>query len=625
MKKALKNRYLDNILENLSEAMKDPNVSDVRAKLKGRILDSPWSRIPDCSELSVNVGIPSPIFAHYGIIKKVNTTITITPWKNGDMNRYLEHQMIRLKKCRDEGQNELYWHISWLCMKRSNTFRVSGISHVFNNWHRNYPLNFIMNVNRLASLIINQKLTNLEYKRVYIEKGEKGWRPLGVPRPEWRLFLHMLSNFITYFVSTKISHSQHGFLPGKGTLTCWAEILNKKVMDYPYVREWDFKSYFDTLSLKKLRNLMGEMGIPKDIVHLVDAINRSLIKLPEERKIDEKLSEERFMSNLTTLKNWDQKVVWSLDDFLDDFEYVKRSSGLQVSDAPNSMYTRNTGIKLVKAGEEYKLTEQTMSKLKDLAYDQNPMGVEDIMMRGVPQGSPTSPILGNIIMDQWLKSDGFNKIAYADDSLGYSKTKVEEKLPADLGVELNHRKCGWIKFAGRVVRPLKFLGLVFDGKELTADTRKGSKLAATDEIKEMLTVLDAIRYHESMTFEEAMDYIKSARSELLYSGKIIKGQTWEKWFASKIAGFIQSRLYLGDWHNPKIEQCFKYTYVRGSWSSMPLARIPVSSHPNVIHHLNVFNSSTFACWSLANLLRNRQKLYRNQTYQMEVKAEQLPS
>jgi len=67
---------------------------------------------------------------------------------------------------------------------------------------------------------------------------------------------------------------------------------------------------------------------------------------------------------------------------------------------------------------------------------------DEIKSRGVSQGSPTSPILGNIIMEEWLNSDSFRKIAYADDSIGYSERLIKESVPKDTGLELNEAKCG---------------------------------------------------------------------------------------------------------------------------------------------------------------------------------------
>jgi len=48
---------------------------------------------------------------------------------------------------------------------------------------------------------------------------------------------------------------------------------------------------------------------------------------------------------------------------------------------------------------------------------------------------------------------------------------------------------------------------------LKADTRKGSKLEANENIKELLTILDEVRYKESCSYEEAIEIIKQRNSE----------------------------------------------------------------------------------------------------------------
>lgn len=169
----------------------------------------------------------SLFFALFGIERRYSTTLEILPNKNRSVNRYIEHQILRLGKCRDTGNARLYFHICDVILRRSNAFRVLAINHVFNQWQRKYPFQYILSANRKLSKLINGKAKidslnmdeivnsgiggmvlddpslyqwlNFDYQRVYVPKpGTDDVRPIGVPKYEWRLLLHMYSNFLTF-------------------------------------------------------------------------------------------------------------------------------------------------------------------------------------------------------------------------------------------------------------------------------------------------------------------------------------------------------------------------------------------------------------------------------------------
>lgn len=96
------------------------------------------------------------------------------PGRNRGMNRYMEHQVRRLRILK--GNPEAYFRLSNFLIRNSKSFQVSAINHVFNNWHRNMPLNMLMAIYRRFKKIttIDPMIVEMDFKRVYIPKNKPG-------------------------------------------------------------------------------------------------------------------------------------------------------------------------------------------------------------------------------------------------------------------------------------------------------------------------------------------------------------------------------------------------------------------------------------------------------------------
>lgn len=111
---------------------------------------------------------------------------------------------------------------------------------------------------------------------------------------------------------------------------------------------------------------------------------------------------------------------------------------------------------------------------------------EKFRFEGFPQGSPISPLLCSMILGGTIFNQGMCTM-YADDGIFYGKFNTETvgnttAEMAKFNLSFAAEKSSWVKQDGKWLKPLKYLGLIFDpfaknGKgELKAATKKGATL-----------------------------------------------------------------------------------------------------------------------------------------------------
>lgn len=92
----------------------------------------------------------------------------------------------------------------------------------------------------------------------------------------------MHANFMSIFLEGKITERQHGFQPGKGTLTAWKDLI-PKIEKYKYVSEIDLKGCFPNIVISYVIDKLKELGVPNDYATYLLEINKSNPKLPIRR------------------------------------------------------------------------------------------------------------------------------------------------------------------------------------------------------------------------------------------------------------------------------------------------------------------------------------------------------
>jgi hypothetical protein len=89
-----------------------------KSEYKTRIRNSPWIRLPNVKEFKISIKGYNLIAKAFGINLKIKPTLQFVKHRNDDLNRYIEHQVIRLEK--SKSNPSLYWKIASILMKRSN-------------------------------------------------------------------------------------------------------------------------------------------------------------------------------------------------------------------------------------------------------------------------------------------------------------------------------------------------------------------------------------------------------------------------------------------------------------------------------------------------------------------------
>jgi len=438
------------------------------------------------------------------------------------------------------------------------------------------------NLSILRTKRMNTSNRHINFKRLEIPKTDGSLRSLSIPAPSWRIYLHGLNHLMVNFFHKYQSPNQHGFWPGRGTDTAWIKIHEMIEKRPPYIYEFDLKRYFDSLNLNYLKEVLRVAEVPEWLVEKIDVMNRSL------------------PNNHVPL----QKIEWSRQSQNEDFVYYWLNKHISLS---------NTALLSI------------ADQIRKSVVAQNPKYGNYEFYRGVPQGSPLSPLLASIVLHANLLRN-VNLIQYADDGILYGDSEsIRSALnfPKASGIEVNWEKSDWIKKVDWL-RPIKFLGKKFVPSSLvTLEMTQGLPLPVPRAQDGLL--MNATRTLKPFVFT---DYGLILRADQYDKNRLPpeKKVSWEKrkecfsfedWFKTKYFGFVTSRLYNGSMDLMDLQQDFEYTYVDNSWSYLENKRpyfLRRMNGESFSIPLDIFNSSSIACKSLlrqVRYLRKKKKINAN--------------
>jgi hypothetical protein len=147
-----------------------------------------------------------------------------------------------------------------------------------------------------VKLLCSSKATEIKFKRVYIPKSDdpadERKRPLGVPSPEWRIYLHMYNNLLVW-ARTGQEGSQHAYFPKRGVITAWRDVFRK--ISAPNIMEYDLKGFFDNVPLEVIRTAcLEELRMPKAEANFLRRMCRSIPQIIDPGSRRSSITEENI-------------------------------------------------------------------------------------------------------------------------------------------------------------------------------------------------------------------------------------------------------------------------------------------------------------------------------------------
>lgn len=373
--------------------------------------------LPNIEGLKMKEKVLDPYLYKFGLEKNLGNRFEgEMSSKNKRLNRYLRYQERRLNLL-SSNNDPKFWSLVNHILRTSKALRMLALMNVKPNWYKECREEDIKYELKKLNHICNRPPLTYEVTRTGIPKPDGGTRFINNPGIAWRCYLWMMNYLIGFWINPRINPEQHGHRPGKGSITCWKSIKSR-VEEYPYIYEFDYKKFHDRIDRMTLMSALFAADIPEEWVEKL--IN---LQSPYVRGLDPK-------------------------------DPMRQAAGI-----PDS----SNGWKTTEEAREF--------------------GLYNHFCKGVVQGSNIAGYMGLLVLE-YLKvyenSHG-EYIGYADDGLLFLRSpegvkEWESKLKTEMtGIEKKEEKSGWVKYDGRWLKPLKFVGMKFEGNtnEMYAFTHSG--------------------------------------------------------------------------------------------------------------------------------------------------------
>jgi hypothetical protein len=423
----------------------------------------PWKPLPSIWKFEIHLAVHDWLLLLFGLFRRYDSATTLYGWKNGKANLYVDYMFKRLRKEVKAKKYDQAAKTMWILMN-SHSYQVCCFNYIAKGWYKTMKLSLVKSTMKKVKRLAKTRANNINYKRVYLEEPTK-WRPLGVPTLAWRVYLHMYNNLLTEWRLVTEKGNQHAYLPGKGVITAWEHLFHLLHTE-PNVYEADFKGFFNNIEITELNEILKGLGFPAAELHFIEDLNKSQPKLEKEDKADEfKTRQFNYISHCLANEIAPSGPYW--EPIRQTIEDAFGSSDPEQSELLKecllegcgtywelSDLRRNPGFVLLKYVEiQWALLSSFGKETK--FHD---------MLKGVPQGAPTSCSLATLALRRL--EEKLKVLFYADDVFYFPEKAEGDHAKAledeDLGLIIQPSKSRMVKANHEwVTDKVKFLGFSY--------------------------------------------------------------------------------------------------------------------------------------------------------------------